>query len=65
LPFNPYVELYQNRIGITFEVAPQVVSIQTIPPPRPDYLGATLNVLALVAFLVIIGSQCVAVASKQ
>jgi len=33
LPYNPYVELYENRIGITFEIdsAHQVLQTVTIP----------------------------------
>lgn len=31
MPFNPYVELFENRIGITFEVDPSYSVATTVP----------------------------------
>lgn len=40
LPANPYVELYENRLAITFEIDPSITNVQTIVPPipTPNYL---------------------------
>lgn len=62
LPKNPFVELYENRIGITFEVAPEQTIITTLPKPTPPYLQIFANILFVSAFLLVIGhllvTQC-------
>lgn len=55
LPVNDFVELYENRIGITFEVDPSYTVMKQVTP-AVNYLSLMCNVLFLAAFLIAVGS---------
>lgn len=55
LPKNEFVELYENRVGITFEVAHQQTIITTLPKPPLPILQIIVNVLAVAVFLIVVG----------
>ena len=42
LPENPFVELYENRLGVTFEVDPAYTEIKTIVV-APDWVQFVVN----------------------
>lgn len=55
LPKNEFVELYENRVGITFEVAPQQTIITTLPKPPLPILQIIVNVFTVAVFLIVVG----------
>lgn len=58
LPANELVELYENRIGITFEVDPAYIVAKTIIIP-PNYFQVFCNVILIVLLLIIIGKYVI------
>lgn len=54
--------MYENRVGITFEVAPQQTIITTLPKPPLPILQIIVNVLTVAVFLIVVGhllvTQC-------
>lgn len=55
LPKNEFVELYENRVGITFEVAQQQTIITTLPKPPLPILQIIVNVITVAVFLIVVG----------
>jgi hypothetical protein len=56
LPLNNLAEYYDNRVGITFEVDPNLRVIITLPP---DYFGLFLKMLFFITTIVVFSSVVV------
>jgi len=66
LPYNPFVELQENRLGITFEVDPSTVTIiKTVTEPQPNYFEVTMNTIILATFFYIMGNLIVGSCTRR
>ena len=64
LPENPFVELYENRLGVTFEVDPAYTEIKTIVV-APDWVQFVVNLVVVAVFLIVFGRLIVPIFAER